>query len=188
VIEIPPEALGPKMSALADDRRRVFCWLMASGIETPVAAARAAGYADKGSLENNRKGGIRVRAHLLMHDPRVLDAIQEATAVALQGLAPMAVRRAKEILDNPKHPAHARIIETVLDRTGHFARSEHTMRVEHSVDMRELEELARRLAAETGVSAAKFLGTNAGPVIEGEALEVEKGVAISDTPDGPDEE
>jgi hypothetical protein len=161
------------MSALADDRRRVFCWLMASGIETPVAAARAAGYADN-------TGGIRVTSHRLMHDPRVLDAIQEATGVALQGLAPLAVRRAKDILDDPKHPAHARIIETVLDRTGHFARSEHTMKVEHSLDVRELEELARRLAAETGVAAAKFLGTNEGRVIEGEALEAGPGAADDD--------
>jgi hypothetical protein len=165
MIEIPEGALGPKMSALADDRRRVFCWLMASGIETPVAAARGAGFADNGA--------IRVTSHRLMHDPRILDAIHEATQVALQGLAPMAVRRAKEILDNPKHPSHARMIETVLDRTGHFARTEHSVRVEHSVDVRELEELARRLAAETGVAAAKFLGTNAGPVVEGEVLEAE---------------
>jgi hypothetical protein len=176
MIEIPEAALGPKMSALADDRRRLFCWLMASGIETPVAAARGAGFADNGA--------IRVTSHRLMHDPRVLDAIQEATGVALQGLAPMAVRRAKEILDDPKHPAHARIIETVLDRTGHFARTEHTMRVEHSVDVRELEELAQRLAAETGVSAAKLLGTNEGRVIEGEALEAEP----HDGGDGSDEE
>jgi hypothetical protein len=108
-----------------------------------------------------------------MHDPKILDAIEEATRATLKGLAPLAILRAKGILNDPKHPSHARIIETVLDRTGHFAKSEHTMKVEHSVDMRELEELARRLAAETGVSAAKFLGTNEGRVIEGEALEAE---------------
>ena len=172
--EIIPEAaaLGPKMAALRSDRQRLFCWLMASGMfESAVAAAREAGYADNGSLESNRKGGIRVQSHRLMHDPKVAAAIEECTRVTLKGLAPLAVRRAKAILEDPKHSYHGRMIETVLDRTGHFARSEHTMRVEHSVDVRELEELARRLAAETGVAAGKFLGVNETPVIEGEVLE-----------------
>ena len=171
---IPEAALGPAMSALSNDRQRKFAWLMATGMfESAVAAAREAGYADNGSLENNRRGGIRVQSHRLMHDPKVAAAIEECTRMTLKGLAPIAELRAKEILNDRKHPYHGRMVETVLDRTGHFARSEHTMRVEHSVDVRELEELARRLAAETGVAVGKFLGVNEAPVIEGEVLEAE---------------
>ena len=114
-------------------------------------------------------GGIKVWAHRLVHDSNVLEAIEEAARNLLRGLGPLAIRRAKAILEDPRHPSHARIIETVLDRTGYLAKSEHTMRVEHAVDVRELEALARRLAAETGVPEEKLLGN--AKVIEGEAVE-----------------
>jgi hypothetical protein len=180
--DIPSEAIGPKMLALRDDRMRRFAWIMACGEGSAAEAARKAGYSDTGD-------GAKVRGHYLMHSQKVLDAIQEATGCVLRGLAPLAVRQAKAVLENNNHPAHARMIETVLDRTGHFARSEHTMRVEHSVDVRELEDLARRLAAETGVSAERFLGSNGAPTIEGEALEAEPGEAEpgDDSDNGPEE-
>jgi hypothetical protein len=166
MIEIPEDVLGPKMRALRTDLQRRFCWLMASGMYNPTDAARQVGYSDAAE-------GRKVQAHRLMHDPRVLDALEEATKATLKGLGPVAVRRAKEILDDRKHPYHGRMVEGILDRAGYAPRTEHSVRVEHSVDVRELEELARRLAAETGVSATKFLGVNEAPVIEGEALEVE---------------
>jgi hypothetical protein len=173
-MEIPEEVrLGPKMSALVSDRQRSFCWAMATGEETPVAAARRAGYADNGSLGNNKNSMVRVSAHRLMQDPKIIDAIAECTRATLRGLAPVAVRRAKAILNNEKHPYHGRMIETVLDRTGFFAKTEHSVRVEHTVDVRELEELARRLASENGISAEKLLGRNE-KVIEGEAVEVSR--------------
>jgi hypothetical protein len=172
MIEVPEEvALGPKMRALASDRMRAFCWAMATGVETAVSAARVAGYADNGSLGNNVKSGIRVRAHYLMHDPKVMEAIEECTRATLKGLAPIAVERARAILDNPEHWAHARMIETVLDRSGYSARTEHSVKVEHSLDTKELESLARRLAKENGISAEKLLGN--ARVIEGEAVEEE---------------
>ena len=65
----------------------------------------------------------------------------------------------------------SRMIETVLDRTGFFAKSEHTVKVEHSLDTGELEQLARRLALENGIDPKKLLGANT-PVIEGEVIDV----------------
>jgi hypothetical protein len=161
-VEIPEAALGPKMLALRSDRMRVFAYLMACGEVNATQAARGAGYVDTG-------GGIKVWAHRLVHDSNVLEAIEEAARNLLRGLGPLAIRRAKAILEDPRHPSHARIIETVLDRTGYLAKSEHTMRVEHAVDVRELEALARRLAAETGVPEEKLLGN--AKVIEGEVAD-----------------
>jgi phage terminase small subunit len=161
--ELPPEALGPKMLALRDDRRRRFAWLMACGEMNGAAAARTAGYSDV-------KLGAKVRASELMHDDDVLAAIEEASRKVLRGLAPLAIRAAREILEDSEHPQRARMIETLLDRTGHIAETRHTMTVEHSMDVKGLEELARRLAAETGVDAKRFLGTNA-PVIEGTVVD-----------------
>jgi hypothetical protein len=178
MVELPDDlALGPKMAALPNDRQRRFALLMSHGVLGASECARRAGYADNGSLGNNEKGGVRVQAHKLAHDPKVLDAIEECTRATLRGLGPIAVRHAGKILEDPSHPAHARMIETVLDRAGYFARSEHTVKVEHSLDTKELEELARRLAKESGISPEKLLGTTkslpsgADPgVIEGEVV------------------
>jgi hypothetical protein len=168
-VEIPEGAIGAKMRALRSDKQRAFCWIMATGVESAAGAARLAGYADNGSLQNNARSAVRVTAHHLMQDPDILDAIEECTRATLRGLAPVAVSRAKAILEDPKHSYHGRMIETVLDRTGFFAKSEHTMKVEHAVDVRELEALARRLAAESGISAEKLLGN--AKVIEGEVAD-----------------
>jgi hypothetical protein len=183
-IEVPGEvALGPKMVALRSDRMRAFCWAMATGVETPVSAARVAGYADNGSLGDNIKSGVRVTAHRLMADRKIMEAIEECTRATLLGLAPIAVSRARAILEDPEHSYHGRMIETVLDRTGYSAKTEHSVRVEHTVDVRELEELARRLARENGISAEKLLGMAkdvtpaGGVVIEGEGTEVVDGQA-----------
>lgn len=159
---VPEEALGPKMLALSSDQRRRFAWIMANGETSAAQAARDAGYSDVA-------GGSKVRAHYLMHDPAVLDAIEEAGRKVLRGLAPLAIRSAKAILEEPKHPQHARMIETVLDRTGFLAKSEHKLTVEHSLGTKELEDLARRLALENGIDPKRFLGVN-GPLIEHEPL------------------
>jgi hypothetical protein len=168
-VEIPEGVeLGPKMRALRDDRQRRFAWVMATGVENASGAARQAGYADNGSLQNNARSAVRVTAHHLMQNAAILDAIEECTRATLRGLAPVAVSKAKEILEDRKHPYHGRMIETVLDRTGFFARTEHKLTVEHSVDEGRLVELARRLAVENGIPVERLLGNT--KVIEGEAV------------------
>lgn len=157
---LPDEAMGPKMLALKDERRQKFAWLMACGELSASEAARQAGY-------SGHMGTSRATAHHMMHNPAVLEAIQEASRKVLSGLAPLAIRSARAILEDPAHSQHARMIETVLDRTGFFAKTEHKVLVEHSVDVRELEDLARRLAAEAGIAPERLLGVNAPPVIEG---------------------
>lgn len=157
------EALGPKMVALHDDRQRLFVWWMANGAPNVAAAARAAGY-------SNVKEGAKVRGCMLMQQPAILEALNECAQKTLRSLAPLAITKAKRILEDAAHPHHGRMIEAIMDRTGHIAETRHTMTVEHSMDVKGLEELARRLAAETGVDAKRFLGTNA-PVIEGEVVD-----------------
>ena len=63
------------------------------------------------------------------------------------------------------------MIETILDRTGHFAKTEHTVNVNHQVDTREVELLAKRLAAENGIPVEKLMGVNAPPMFELKANE-----------------
>lgn len=162
---IPADVLGPKMLALRSDQQRRFCWVMANGEKSPARAARDAGYSDKSEA-------AKVSAHRLMQDPAILDAIEEAGRKVLRGLAPIAIRSARAILENRNHPQHTRMIETVLDRTGFSAKTEHKVTVEHKVDTTELVELARRLAIENGIAPERFIGI-AGPVIEGKVVKDE---------------
>ena len=147
------ESLGPKMLALREDRQRLFVWWMANGAPNVAAAARAAGYSDV-------KEGAKVRGWWLMQQPHVLEAIAEVSGKAMRGLVPISITRARNILEDPRHPYHGRMIEAVWDRTGYSSKTEHTVKVEHSIDTRELEALARRLAQESGIPVQRLLGTD----------------------------
>jgi hypothetical protein len=159
--EVPAEYVGPKMAALREERRRRFAFIMGCGEMNGRQAAIDAGYADSAG------GSAKVTACELMQDPRIIAAVNEVARKVLDGLAPLAIKAAKAILVNPKHPHHARMIETMLDRTGYVAETAHKVTVEHTVDMRELEELARRLALENGIAPEKFVGINGVKTIEG---------------------
>lgn len=149
--QLPPECLGPKMQALPNDMQRKFAFLIALG-NTQHKAAEGAGYSGKGRS--------RITGSELMQSPLVLDAVEEAARKVIRSLAPLAIQRARAVLEDPKHPGHGRMIETILDRTGHFSRTEHKVTVEHTIDTAELEALARRLAAEAGIDAARLIGSN----------------------------
>jgi hypothetical protein len=151
-IDLPGE-FGPKMSALATDMQRRFAYAMACGGYTQSEAAREAGYSD-------HLGADRVAGHTLMHNAKVLDAIEEASLLVLRGLGPLAIKAAKAILEDKNHRAHARIIETVLDRAGFSAKTEHTVNVNHSIDTAELEAFACRLAIENGIPVERLIGMN----------------------------
>ena len=160
MIEVPDEFCGPAMLALSA-RRRAFAYLMGCGESNAAKAAREAGYSDS-------SGADRVTAHHLMLHAGVQAAIKEVSSKALQHLAPTAIGAAKKILEDPKHPAHARIVETILDRTGFSAKTEHKVTVEHTADMAQLEEYARRLAVEQGLREDALLPSP--KVIEGEVV------------------
>jgi hypothetical protein len=93
-----------------------------------------------------------------MHSADVLGAVEEVARQVLLGLAPLAIAAAKSILEDCRHPGHLRAIEMVLDRTGHFARTEHKVTVEHSMDTARLEEIALRMAKELGVAPEAIFG------------------------------
>lgn len=150
VIEIPDEVCGPAMQALSDDRQRMFAYLMGMGESNATKAARESGYSDA-------NGAARVRAHYLMHRETIQAAIREVSSKALMGLAPLAVGAARAVLATPSHPAHARMIETILDRTGFSAKTEHTVTVEHRASREQLVEWAKQYAIERGLAPEALL-------------------------------
>lgn len=113
--------LGPKMQACSAMERQ-FVWFYITGIaegEKPdaTAAARKAGYVD------NENGAIRVRAHALMHRERVLAAIDEVGRKAFRGLLVPAVMATRALIENEKHPDHAKVVQSTLSRLGFGERS-----------------------------------------------------------------
>lgn len=106
--------LGPKMSAL-DKRRQTFVWeLLKMGGSNPTEAARRAGFPDPGRVSS----AVRVRAHEMMHDDRVLDAISEVSQKAFRGLIMPAVVALREVLEKHDHPERQKVALSILSRLG----------------------------------------------------------------------
>lgn len=175
MIEAPEDIaeLGPAMEALTPMRRafvRAVVNLGRNGIENASEAARLAGYSGVGN------GGIRVRAHELMHDARVQAALlEEAKRQINAAAAVVATPIAVEIAMDETVPARDRLraCEMLFNRGGMPAQTEHKVTVEHR-QPRQMVELAARLAAELGVDPARLIGVNraAAPVLEREFVEV----------------
>lgn len=157
------------MQALPNDRWRRFARaviaLGRNGIENATLAAEEAGF-------TNTYGGMRVRAHALMHDARMQAALLEESKKRINAAAaicatPVAISIA---LDERLKPAdRLRACEMLFNRGGMPAMTEHKVTVEHVDDTRMLE-FANRLASELGVDRGKLIGFNA-KVIEGEKAE-----------------
>jgi hypothetical protein len=109
-----------------DPRRRVFAWCYVFGGANGAAAARAAGYSD-------HLDACKVRAHGLLQRDDVQEAIKALCSRYLFSLAPKAILRLEELLDNPKHPKHDKAIEMALSRSGHGERSTVDVNVSGSV-------------------------------------------------------
>lgn len=109
--------LGPKMLA-CNDRERRFVWhFVTSKDDNATEAARRAGYTD------NDNGAIKVRAHALMHRDRVIAAIDEVARKEFRTLLMPTIRATRALVDNPKHPDHARTLGSLLSRLGLGERS-----------------------------------------------------------------
>ncbi len=121
---LPPLSELPEaMQTLRNDRERVFVWAYMFNGGNGAAAARSAGYSDT-------KEGAKVRAHHLLLRTDVQAAQREMCAKYFFALAPKAIFRLGQLLDDRKHKQHAKAIEMTLSRTGFGERS--TIAVEHT--------------------------------------------------------
>jgi len=183
VVPLTPDEAGlpEEYRNLRDSRRKAFVWNYVFNGANGSAAARAAGYSDV-------KEAAKVRAHGLLQRDDVNDAIKALCTKFIFSLAPKALLRLNEILDNPKHPKLTKAIEMTLDRAGQCARTAVDVNVSGSVQVNHTDaaiEDLRRLKA-LGVPRDKLLETfgysgldryermldeadrRAGPLIEGE--------------------
>src|SRR5262245_49658691 len=117
VIPLMPDAsMLPDEFLVLSERQRAFAWNYVFNGANGADAAREAGFSDV-------KEGCKVRAHELLARDDVCDAVRALTTKYLFSLAPKATLRLNQLLDDPKHPKHAKAIEMTLDRAGHAARS-----------------------------------------------------------------
>lgn len=117
-------------AALRDLRKathRKFVWLYAFNGGHGSAAARGAGYSDKGEA-------CKVRACVLLQRDDIQAAIDALIGKYLFSLAPKAVLRLEQLLDDPKHPSHTKAIEMALSRSGHGEKSSVDVNVKVAID------------------------------------------------------
>lgn len=173
------------------ERERKFVWaFLENGGRDATAAARLAGYSDPGPPSSY----IRKAAHEVRYRPRVIDAMQEVAHRHFQGLFIRAVSVVEEVLENKKHPGRLTTAFSVLSRLGLSERSALDVNVsgevavnhtddalEHLRLLKSLEVPRSKLEEIFGFSGLaryeKMLAAVepkqiAGPVIEGEAVEV----------------
>lgn len=117
-IPIMPDAadLPETLRDLKKPEWRKFVWAYVFNGANGAAAARAAGYSDH--MER-----CKVTAHGLLQRDDVADAVKALCTKYLFSLAPKAILRLNELLDNPNHPKHDKAIDMALSRSGHGEKS-----------------------------------------------------------------
>jgi hypothetical protein len=139
---------GPAMRALPNDRWRLFVesylWeTFTNGNKDNYGAQAAA--ARKAGFGSPRSKPIAL-AHIgwrLLKDERMVAAIAEESRKLLRAGAPQAVKAVHDGILNPNHPAHAKFVAMLLDRTDP-QESKQLVEVTHKVldpDQESLEEL-----------------------------------------------
>jgi hypothetical protein len=163
-VPIDLKGLGPAMRKLPSDRWRaaaVARFMVASGGRGGNAAAcRAAGFA------GTTPGSMKVIAHRVFHDPRMLAALDELGREFLRGGAPDAISVMFEIMGDQTHKDRLKAAMCIINYA-HPAQTAHHVTVEH-VDDRRMVDFARKLATELGIEADKLVGRIDGKLIEQE--------------------
>jgi hypothetical protein len=111
--------LGPRMQACSEMERKFVIAYVTNNDGNATQAAREAGYSDLG-LES---AAIRVRAFEVIHRDRVLAAIEEVGGKIFRSLLMPAIRATKRMIDNEKHPDHAKTVLSTLSRLGKSERT-----------------------------------------------------------------
>ena len=130
-LRAPAGTWGAAMAAL-DDRRRAFVlalYEVPRGFGAATAAARLAGF---GTASSSAKA-MSVIASRLMHDAKVIEALQEEDKRRIQACAPRAIRALELLVENPDHKGHERAIAEILSRV-HPVETRHEVSVVHRID------------------------------------------------------
>jgi hypothetical protein len=130
--------LGPKMSALPNDRWRGFV-IAYLGMRKPSAKG-----AYKKAFPDAGENTTAARGAALLRDMRVKEAIHEEALSRLEsGMLVKALNMAEMILDDPANPRAAAVAFGIMDRAGLHPKSEHRVTVEKTVDFGDAAQVLR---------------------------------------------
>lgn len=166
-------SLGPAMLALNEAQRRFAIAAVMYPLAKDWQIAKAAGYSDRSN------GGLRVCAHRLFHDERVLAAIRECADKEIRGSAMLGIATMKKIVRNDLHKDQFKAAQTLVGLAGFTIDQninvKQTIRDESgSAIMGEI----KRLADKLGVPVARLLERKTAepvPVVDAEFTEVTDG-------------
>lgn len=158
---------GPAMAELAPRAQKFVRMLLQTGSNNHTLAAKMAGYT--GSDET-----IRVTAHRLAHDKRVLAAIKEEGEKRMHTGIILATSVLMEIAADPLAKDRLKAAVEILNRTGLHAKSEHNLNVNHEHRLGESEKAllmeVNDQCRALGIDPQKLLGP---AYVEGAFTEVE---------------
>lgn len=150
--------MGPAMVALEPKQRAFVLAFVDTGGQDATKAARMAGYG------GDNPQSVRVTAHRLTHDAKVLEAIREVADSRIRSEALMAMEVIVEIAKDPTHKDRFAAAKEIANRSGLMVvqKSEVVHRTEDEADkIKRIIALARGL----GVDPRQLLGS-AGVVLD----------------------
>lgn len=165
--------MGEAMLALNERQRAFVRECVANPLAQGTLLAKRAGY-------TGTHNSVKVHAHALRHNPRVLAAIEEETRKRVRFGGLIGIAGLIKLASDPKHPYHGRACEALADRGGFAVQTQHKVTVEHrGMSATGMVEKIKQIAAELGVNPASLLGQNAPAepemkVIEHQPVEPEK--------------
>jgi phage terminase small subunit len=156
------------MRALNVSQRRFALAAVQFPLAKDYQIARAAGYSDFSH------GALRVTAHRLFHDEKILEAIKELADKELRSSALLGIATMKKIARLDGHKDQLKAATAILDRAGFGV--EQTINVNKTVTRKvDVSEAALRIAEfrlKFPEQFAKLLGVPEPAVVDGEFSEV----------------
>lgn len=171
VPDVDEDSLGPAMKACNPAQRRFAL----AAVQFPLAKdwqiAKAAGYSDFSH------GALRVTAHRLFHDEKVLAAIKELADKEIRGSALLGIATIKKIARLDGHKDQLKAASELVGLAGFTV--EQNINVNQKITDQSGQAILteiKRLADKMGVPLQQLLGHAAStPVIDGEFVEVKSG-------------
>lgn len=164
-------SLGPAMLALNAAQRRFAMAAVIYPLAKDWQIAKAAGYSDRSH------GALRVSAHRLFHDEKVLAAIKECADKEIRGSAMLGIATMKKIVRNDLHKDQLKAAQTLVGLAGFTIDQninvKQTIRDESgSAIMGEIKRLAEKLGVPVAQLLERKAPATAAPVIDAEFSEV----------------
>ena len=135
------------------------------------ALAKEAGYASGPPGSSS----LRVAGHRLMHDERVIAAINEEASKRLRGSGLLGISVMMDIASNSAHKDQLKAATALADRTGFHALSEHKVTVDDKRPKTKQEMIAAivALGREQGLSDDEIKKWTGGEIVDAEFEEVD---------------